>query len=38
MSVSQVARRYNVNADMIFTWLRHERYHTADDDGGDEEQ
>ncbi|MDA8870294.1 transposase [Rhizobiaceae bacterium] len=38
MSVSQVARRYDVNANMVFGWLRDERYRTADDVGPVEEQ
>ena len=38
MSVSQVARRYDVNANMVFGWLRDERYRTADDNGNVDEQ
>lgn len=33
VSVSQVARRYDVNANLVFTWLRDPRY--ADADGWD---
>ena len=31
VSVSQVARRYDVNANMVFTWLRDDRYGSADE-------
>jgi len=29
VSVSQVARRYNVNANLVFKWLRDPRFNTA---------
>ncbi len=31
VSVSQVARRYDVNANLVFIWLRDERYHAEPD-------
>jgi len=31
-SVSQVARRYDVNANMVFKWLRDPRFKPAEDD------
>jgi transposase len=31
VSVSQVARRYDVNANMVFKWLRDPRYMPAED-------
>jgi transposase len=34
VSVSQVARRYDVNANLVFTWLRDPRF--ADGGGGGE--
>jgi transposase len=34
VSVSQVARRYDVNANLAFTWLRDPRYQLAEDDTG----
>lgn len=37
VSVAQVARRYAVNANLIFTWLRDPRYAPASDDGGAQE-
>ena len=30
-SVSQVARRYDVNANLVFKWLRDRRFHTDDE-------
>jgi transposase len=30
VSVSQVARRYDVNANLVFTWLRDARFASAD--------
>jgi len=33
VSVAQVARRYSVNANLIFTWLRDPRYAPPPDDG-----
>ena len=33
VSVSQVARRYDVNANLVFKWLRDPRYHLPDVDG-----
>lgn len=35
VSVSQVARRYDVNANMVFKWLRDPRYSAASDRAGD---
>ncbi len=32
VSVSQVARRYDVNANMVFKWLRDPRFMPAEDD------
>ena len=32
VSVSQVARRYDVNANLVFTWLRDPRYADACED------
>ena len=32
VSVSQVARRYDVNSNLVFTWLRDERFAGAGDD------
>jgi len=32
VSVSQVARRYDVNANMVFKWLRDPRFKPAEDD------
>ncbi len=32
VSVSQVARRYDVNANMVFKWLRDPRFTPAEDD------
>ena len=32
VSVSQVARRYDVNANLVLSWLRDERFAVADDD------
>ena len=32
VSVSQVARRYDVNANMVFKWLRDPRYMPPEDD------
>ena len=32
VSVSQVARRYDVNANMVFKWLRDPRYMPAEDE------
>ncbi len=32
VSVSQVARRYDVNANMVFKWLRDPRYMPVEDD------
>jgi transposase len=29
VSVSQVARRYDVNTNLVFIWLRNERYNVA---------
>ena len=37
VSVAQVARRYAVNANLIFTWLRDPRYAPAPDDGDAQE-
>jgi len=37
VSVAQVARRYAVNANLIFTWLRDPRYAPTPDDGVVEE-
>lgn len=34
VSVSQVARRYDVNANLVFKWLRDSRYHLPEVDGG----
>jgi len=31
VSVSQVARRYDVNANMVFKWLRDPRFMPAED-------
>lgn len=35
VSVSQVARRYDVNANLIFKWLRDPRYAATQDGAGD---
>ena len=35
VSVSQVARRYDVNANLVFTWLRDARYAGACEDDAD---
>lgn len=35
VSVSQVARRYDMNANLIFKWLRDPRFASAADDGTD---
>jgi transposase len=35
VSVSQVARRYDVNANMVFKWLRDPRYSAAQERMGD---
>ena len=32
ISVSQVARRYDVNANLVFKWLRDPRFQTQDED------
>ena len=32
VSVSQVARRYDVNANLVFKWLRDPRFRPADED------
>ncbi len=32
VSVSQVARRYDVNANMVFKWLRDPRFKLSEDD------
>ena len=32
VAVSQVARRYDVNANLVFTWLRDPRYAEAGED------
>ncbi len=32
VSVSQVARRYDVNANMVFKWLRDPRFKPSEDD------
>ena len=32
VSVSQVARRYDVNANLVFIWLRDERYQVEPED------
>ena len=32
VSVSQVARRYDVNANLVFTWLRDPRFANVEDD------
>ncbi len=32
ISVSQVARRYDVNANMVFKWLRDPRFKPSEDD------
>ena len=32
VSVSQVARRYDVNANMVFKWLRDPRFRPADEE------
>ncbi len=37
VSVAQVARRYAVNANLIFTWLRDPRYAPTTDDGATQE-
>ena len=34
VSVSQVARRYDANANLVFTWLRDPRFAAADPDEG----
>lgn len=34
VSVSQVARRYDVNANLVFIWLRDERYQAEPEDVG----
>jgi transposase len=31
VSVSQVARRYDVNANLVFKWLRDPRFHTEEE-------
>lgn len=33
VSVSQVARRYDVNANLVFKWLRDPRFEVEDEDG-----
>jgi transposase len=33
VSVSQVARRYDVNANLVFTWLRDPRFADSDGEG-----
>jgi transposase len=35
VSVSQVARRYDVNANLVFTWLRDPRYAGSGEDDAD---
>jgi transposase len=35
VSVSQVARRYDVNANLVFTWLRDPRYECGVEDDAD---
>jgi transposase len=35
VSVSQVARRYDVNANLVFKWLRDPRFSSAPDPGVD---
>ena len=35
VSISQVARRYDVNANLVFTWLRDPRYAEAGEDNAD---
>lgn len=37
VSVSQVARRYDVNSNQVFTWLRDERFCPADGDAASAE-
>lgn len=32
VSVSQVARRYDVNANQVFNWMKDERYEVSPDD------
>ena len=38
VSVSQVARRYDVNANMVFAWLRDDRYRVTEEAEEIEEQ
>tara|TARA_R110000803_G_C11975729_1_gene320138 strand:+ start:115 stop:480 length:366 start_codon:yes stop_codon:yes gene_type:complete len=35
VSVSQVARRYDVNANLVFKWLRDPRYAATQDEAGE---
>ncbi len=38
VSVSQVARRYDVNANLVFTWLRDPRYASGESAEGSPEE